>query len=195
MLNAAMADAGILAWEQKYDHDLWRPVVGIRKDDQPGIPTDKDANWLPLGAPRTNETGVKNHTPPFPAYPSGHATFGAAAFQITRLFYGVTADGPDNLANGLTFGSDELNGVSTDNHGVVREVHTRTFKDGLWGMIRENSLSRVFLGVHWVFDGFVPGPADSMDVSQKVGGVPLGLDIAGSIFNGSRAAGLKRSNV
>jgi vanadium chloroperoxidase len=28
-VNAAMGDAGILAWEQKYCHDFWRPVVGV----------------------------------------------------------------------------------------------------------------------------------------------------------------------
>ncbi len=33
-VNAAMADAGILAWEQKYCHDFWRPVVGIREHSQ-----------------------------------------------------------------------------------------------------------------------------------------------------------------
>ena len=31
----------------------------------------------------------KNFTLNFPTYPSGHMTFGAAAFHITRLFYGV----------------------------------------------------------------------------------------------------------
>jgi vanadium chloroperoxidase len=33
LVNVAMADAGILAWDQKYIHDLWRPVVGIREHD------------------------------------------------------------------------------------------------------------------------------------------------------------------
>jgi vanadium chloroperoxidase len=191
MVNVAMADAGILAWEQKYIHDLWRPVVGIRLDDQPGFPKDKDGNWLPLGAPKTNEPGKKNFTPPFPAYPSGHATFGAAAFQITRLFYGVTADGPDSLARGLTFVSEELNGVNTDNKGVVRPLVARTYPDGLWGMIQENSISRVFLGVHWVFDGYLPGPAASMNLAENIGGVPLGLRIAEDISRG----GLKKSSV
>jgi hypothetical protein len=103
LVNVAMADAGILAWDQKYIHDLWRPVVGIREHDTSmgpaGVGDDTDntidaesqPDWLPLGAPKTNETNKKNFTPPFPAYPSGHATFGAAAFHITRLFYG--ADG------------------------------------------------------------------------------------------------------
>jgi hypothetical protein len=61
-----------------------------------GNPIDNDADpfWLSLGAPATNEElaggkpAKKNFTPPFPAYPSGHATFGAAAFQSVRRFYG-----------------------------------------------------------------------------------------------------------
>jgi hypothetical protein len=96
LVNTAMVDAGILAWEQKYVHDLWRPVVGIREHDESMSPAgvgdnaiepDCQPDWLPLGAPSTNSAGKKNATPPFPAYPSGHATFGAAAFHITRLFY------------------------------------------------------------------------------------------------------------
>lgn len=194
LVNVAMADAGILSWEQKYIHDLWRPVMGIRLDTEPGSPQDKDASWLPLGAPKSNEPGKKNFTPSFPAYPSGHATFGAAAFQVTRRFYGVTADGPDQLATGA-FVSEELDGQTTDNTGTVRPLRPRSFPDGLWGMIRENSISRVFLGVHWNFDGYVPGPAKTMDLGQNIGGVVLGLHVANDIFNGARAAGLKKSHV
>src|ERR687898_3020043 len=100
LVNVAMGDAGILSWEQKYIHDLWRPVVGIRDHDPSMGPTgtaannivnDCDSGWLPLGAPASN-TSMKNFTPPFPAYPSGHATFGAAAFHITRRFYGKNAN-------------------------------------------------------------------------------------------------------
>lgn len=55
MVNAAMGDAGILAWEQKYIHNLWRPVVGIREHDQSmgasgtagnNISNDCDIHWL-----------------------------------------------------------------------------------------------------------------------------------------------------
>jgi len=28
LVNVAMGDAGILAWDQKYTHELWRPVLG-----------------------------------------------------------------------------------------------------------------------------------------------------------------------
>lgn len=203
LVNVAMADAGILAWEHKYERDVWRPVVGIRENDPcmgpagaPGqvVGDDTDPGWLPLGAPSTNEL-KKNFTPPFPAYPSGHATFGAAAFQVTRLFYGVTADGPDTLTAGLSFVSEELDGKSTDNTGAVRPRHVRSFADGLWQMIQENSISRVLLGVHWVFDGFLPAPDGSMDLSQNIGGVPLGLRIAEDIFGGGRSLGLKKSSV
>ncbi|MEJ7591430.1 MAG: hypothetical protein WKF77_07765 [Planctomycetaceae bacterium] len=135
LVNVAMADAGILAWEQKYIHEFWRPVVGIREHDKSmgpdamtgkdNVSNDCDPQWLPLGAPNTNSR-AKNFTPPFPAYPSGHATFGAAAFHITRLFYGQggrysTKDlGNDNLFDGLDFVSEELNGINTDNTGTVR---------------------------------------------------------------------------
>jgi len=70
-----MADAGILAWDQKYVHDFWRPVVGIREHDKStgpaatqadnNISNNCDTSWLPLGAPNSNRI-VKNFTPPFP---------------------------------------------------------------------------------------------------------------------------------
>lgn len=197
-VNVAMADAGILCWDQKYIHNLWRPVVGIREHDTSlgpaaaeadnNISDDSDLGWLPLGGPRTNRIG-KNFTPPFPAYPSGHATFGAAAFHVTRLFYGVPAGNhqPDDLFNGLDFVSDEFNGVSTDNRGTVRPRHRRNFPGGLWQMIEENGRSRVYLGVHWVFDAFAVKADNSPDLAKQVGGkfvggVPLGLQIAEDVF-------------
>lgn len=212
LVNVAMADAGILAWADKYKYDLWRPVLGIREHDTSmgpngtgnnNISNDCDTNWLPLGAPKTNEPpkdntpptpdelGKKNFTPPFPAYPSGHATFGAAAFQATRLFYGVTANGPDNLANGLSFVSEEFNGINVDNKGTVRPRHTRNFPGGLWQMIEENGRSRVYLGVHWVFDAFAKDGSGNPDLSRNMGGIRLGLDIANDIF----ATGMKKSTV
>jgi membrane-associated phospholipid phosphatase len=200
-VNAAMGDAGILAWEQKYCHDFWRPVVGIREHDRSFGPAarvpkeckgpvdaankiDEDADpfWLPLGAPSTN-TLVKNFTPPFPAYPSGHAAFGAAAFHITRLFYGIPKGDrkADDLFKDLAVVSEELNGGNRDNKGTVRPRHVRNFKGGLWDMIIENATSRVYLGVHWIFDAFAL-KGDKPDFGRNVGGVPLGLKIAEDIF-------------
>lgn len=198
-VNAAMADAAMLAWDQKYIHDLWRPVLGIREHDRSmgwvgadatdNPSDDADPEWLPYGAPRTNRIG-KNFTPPFPAYPSGHATFGAAAFHILRLFYGVPSGdrGPDDLCDGVTFVSDELNGRSSDHAGTVRPRHVRRFPRGLWQMIEENGRSRVYLGVHWVFDAFAVHADGTPDLDRTdaqgryFGGVPLGLQIAEDIF-------------
>jgi hypothetical protein len=213
LVNAAMGDAGILAWDQKYCHDFWRPVVGIREHDVSLGPSGTGNNnidnnshtlWLPLGAPATNsfnpvtQTMDKNFTPPFPAYPSGHATFGAAAFHMTRLFYdGVAAKNyaPDKLFDGLTFVSDEFNGVNADNKGTVRPKHVRNFPGGLWQMIEENGRSRVYLGVHWIFDAFAVTGNGTMDLAQNVGGVPLGLKIAEDIFAASKAANWRSSAI
>jgi vanadium chloroperoxidase len=216
-VNVAMADAGILAWDQKYIHDFWRPVVGIREHDAsfgPAAPqanndisNDADPQWRPLGAQNTNRIGSKNFTPNFPAYPSGHATFGAAAFHITRLFYGQggTLEGTggdllkkDTLFNGLDFVSDELNGISVDVRGTVRPRHRRNFPDGLWQMIIENGLSRVFLGVHWVFDAFLKDTVAAIKEKtggKYTGGVPLGLLIAEDVFNFGAGLAPKKSTV
>jgi vanadium chloroperoxidase len=208
LVNVAMADAAILAWDQKYIHDFWRPVVGIREHDTsmgPGMPVaddeiseESDPWWLPLGAPNTNRL-AKNFTPPFPAYPSGHATFGAAAFHIARLFYNeggryslgnLTAD---SLFSGLSFVSEECDGINTDNAGAARPRHVRAFPGGLWQMIEENGRSRVYLGVHWLFDAFVVDEDGHPDLTRKVygkpfGGVPLGLTIAEDIFDRIKSA-------
>jgi hypothetical protein len=121
-----------------------------------------DPFWLPLGSPRTNERR-KSFTPPFPAYPSGHATFGAAAFQVARLFYGWPPDQPVDIA--FEFVSAELDGKSTDRNGTSRTRHKRAF-DSLWHAIFENGLSRVFLGVHWV-DAFAAADVGNPDGSYK----------------------------
>ena len=212
LVNAALGDAGILAWREKYIHDFWRPVLGVREHDPsmgPAAPTPKDnidndcdPDWLPLGAPASNSyvsaTGRfdKNFTPPFPAYPSGHATFGAAALHMVRLFYGVPKGDckKDDIYKG-PFVSDEMNGVTQDNQGSVRPRHLRKFDDGLWQMIEENGFSRVYLGVHWFFDAFALKPNGKPDVKQNIGGVPLGLKIAEDIFMAGNGKAPKKSTV
>lgn len=205
LVNAAMGDAGILAWEQKYVHSLWRPVLGVREDDAsmgPAAPTpgstlsaDCDPSWLPLGAPASNSSD-RDFTPPFPAYPSGHATFGAAALHMVRLFYGVAPG--DRSADTLFAGhfvSDECNGATRDRSGTVRPRHARAFPRGLWQMIEENGFSRVWLGVHWSFDAFALDGAGLPDLSRNIGGVPLGLAIAEDIFAAGGGEAPRKSSV
>jgi hypothetical protein len=54
-LTAALADSAILTWNEKETYSFWRPITAIR--------ADVDASWSPLV-----------ETPPWPEYPSGHAT-------------------------------------------------------------------------------------------------------------------------
>ena len=152
LVNVAMADAGIAIWESKYHYKVWRPVTGIREADAGTGPTGLgDGNprtiaqpeFMPLGAPASNAMGP-NFTPPFPAYPSGHAGFGAALFQVLRRVYGT-----DGIA--FTFTSDELNGITLDNGGNPRPMAPRTFAS-LSQAEEENGQSRIYLGIHWSFD-------------------------------------------
>ncbi|MGQ7790935.1 phosphatase PAP2 family protein [Faunimonas sp. B44] len=194
LINVAMADAGIAAWWYKYHFQLWRPILGIREYDPSfwmigGSPTQTvgprcDPFWKPLGSPRTNEIGRPSFTPPFPAYPSGHATFAAAAFEMVRLFFEVTPEQADTIA--FDFVSDELDGRNIDPDGSVRSRHVRHYPNLLSAMF-ENSVSRVFLGVHWRFDGVGPDvetPAHILTDTSDLGGVPLGRKIAQAIYDG-----------
>jgi len=169
LVNVAMGDSGIACWDSKYAYAFWRPITGIRESDPGTGPTgagdgndatDGDTAWTPMGAPASNLTGP-NFTPPFPAYPSGHATFGGALFQTLRRFYGR-----DDI--GFTFVSDEFNGITAGNDGVVRELKPRSFASFSQAE-EENGQSRIYLGIHWSFD--------------KTEGIAMGREIADFVFD------------
>jgi hypothetical protein len=168
LVNVSLSDAGIVCWDSKYYYQFWRPVTGIRESDRGTGPTghgdgnsrtEGDPTYSPLGAPASNLQGP-NFTPPFPAYPSGHAVFGGALFQTLRNFYGT-----DNIA--FTFVSDELNGETRDNEGNPRPLLPRSFKT-LSQAEEENGQSRIYLGIHWSFD--------------KTEGIAQGRRVANQIF-------------
>lgn len=195
-MAVAMADAGIQAWHYKYStpHMLWRPVLGIRNAPAGVAGAVADPQWRPLGAPATNQTNPAQlaATPNFPSYPSGHATFGGAAFEVLRRFIRrhdaasqFTDEEEDNIA--FTFVSDEFDGVNTDlRTGKPRQRVARSYRS-LWQAIVENSESRIWLGVHWRFDGLsrqIGGNAPETGSPRRPGelgphgGVRLGMDIA-----------------
>jgi hypothetical protein len=62
-------------------------------------------------------------------------------------------------------------------------------------MIEENSRSRVYLGIHWVFDAFAIKNNGDPDLDRNIGGVPLGLEIAKDIFQAGSRKAPKKSTV
>jgi hypothetical protein len=86
LLNIAMGDAAICAWDAKYTFHFWRPVTAIAF-------AEPELHWASFIV-----------TPPFPDYVSGHSTFSGAAATVLPLFYG-TEDLP------FITGSDFLPGV------------------------------------------------------------------------------------
>ena len=162
LINIAQADAGIASWYSKYHYNYWRPVVAIRSGDEDGNElTAGDPTWMPLGAPASNESnGGNDFTPPFPAYTSGHATFGAATFRTLEHLYGAGYE--------FSLWSDELHGRTADSGGNHRNTAIRHFSSFAQAA-RENADSRIYLGIHWVFD------AD--------GGIAVGNNIADYAFD------------
>jgi hypothetical protein len=185
LCNIAMADAGIVCWEAKYRYQLWRPVIGIpnalyRPDPgwRPfGAPRTNptqfalggDAQRLTalsmLGGGERNWFGepVKDvlpyhracFTPNFPSYPSGHATFGSACFNVlkrVRAEHEPTRDAPGDIRNAGPFVSDELNGITIDNFRNEARPYLPITYTQIDQMIEDNNKSRVHLGVHWNFD-------------------------------------------
>ncbi|MER8388371.1 vanadium-dependent haloperoxidase [Mesorhizobium sp. M0166] len=163
LCNTAMADAAIAAWDSKFTHRYWRPVTGIRwpgmegdaKGDASNVP---DPTWEPLGSPNTDSKKA-NFTPPFPAYPSGHATFGGALFQVLRMIFKDTGDDTP-----FVLVSDEFNGK----HKGVNDAKPRRYLPLSFVALQdaefENAFSRVWLGVHWRQDG-----EDGIQLGNKVG--------------------------
>lgn len=80
LLNLALADAAIMAWDAKYHYGQWRPLTAIRTV----ISTSEnhlfsDPLWNPL-----------LETPPWPDYVSYRAALGATAAQMLIRMFGNT---------------------------------------------------------------------------------------------------------
>ena len=131
LIGMTQCDASISAWDNKFHYDIVRPESAIRvrapafQNPDPRVAVQP--GWLSYIP-----------TPEFPAYTSGHSTFGAAAAEMIALIYGR-----DDVA---------FSGRSPDEvlwpqlKGVTR--HWR----GLRHMAEENGMSRLYGGVHWSVD-------------------------------------------
>ena len=122
LLNVAMADAAIGAWEGKYYYVFWRPITAITLADTDDNPeTEPDPAWMPLLV-----------TPPFPEYPAGHPTLSSAAATVLARQFGWQTS--FNVISDSTF---------LPAAGVVRSF--TSFPSA----VAEVSNARVFGGIHF----------------------------------------------
>jgi hypothetical protein len=124
-IGIALHDAAVGCWNSKFYYNLQRPETYIKRLIDP--------TWEPnLENPNTGDKGI---SPSFPAYPSGHATFGAASAEVLASVFGYSYGMTDNCHRNRT----EFEG------------YPRTFSS-FYDMAQENAWSRVPLGVHYRMD-------------------------------------------
>jgi hypothetical protein len=162
MASVAQADAAIASWDVKYETDHWRPITAIRADadhDDDNPATEEDPTWVYLGAPGYNHAAADDDfTPPFPSYTSGHATMGGAIFKAVELFYGTNNFNAADMAFGADPVDTEYTLYSNEEGGGGSRDYVRFTQEGPLNVGTENSpegengMSRVYLGVHWLFD-------------------------------------------
>lgn len=125
ILNVALADAGISAWDSKYYYALWRPITAIREAGADGNPlTDADPAWLP-----------ELMTPAFPEYASAHSTFSGAGAEVLNRCLGT-----DNSAISI---------ASFDNPTAYRYYTSFT------QVADEAGISRIYGGIHYGFSNIL----------------------------------------
>ncbi|MGM5471353.1 vanadium-dependent haloperoxidase [Flavobacteriaceae bacterium LMO-SS05] len=120
LIHGAIADSYISIFESKRYYYTWRPIQAIQLANTDGNDhTVSDPNWKPLLT-----------TPPIGEYPSAHAISGATAGQIMFRYF-----------------DDKDNYVIHHNSGYLPGV-IRTYSS-ISDAIRENSLSRIYIGYHF----------------------------------------------
>ena len=139
LLNIALTDGYIGAWETKYHHKFWRPVTAIHEAATDGNPdTEADPDWLPLVV-----------TPPLPDHDSGHSVEGGAAAEVLRRFF--RTDDIDFKTCSLTLPDGQQ---CDDAVPVLRSYDSFTAAE------EENGESRILVGFHFrkaVEDGIAHG--------------------------------------
>jgi hypothetical protein len=122
LLGMAIFDAMVACFDSKYFYDYWRPVTAIRMGDtDANRQTEADSGWTPFV-----------FTPPFPSYPSGHASFGGAARHVLERVFGK--DG-----HAITLSTPEVPDVV---------LHYSSWKQ----ITDDIDDARIYGGVHFRFD-------------------------------------------
>ncbi len=119
LLHIAIADSYIAVFDSKIHFNYWRPISAIRTGGT-------DGNDDTIGDPNWDSVIA---TPPVGEYPSAHAISGAAAGGILINFLGKS-NIPFTTSSGYSPGT------------------TRSFTD-ITDAVRENSLSRIYIGYHF----------------------------------------------
>ena len=128
LLNMALADGYIGAFEAKNYYNFWRPVTAIQDGDVDGNPdTVGDPSWLPLVP-----------TPPITDYDSGHSVEGGAASEVLREFFGT-----DDIAFSTCSMTLPAGSTCADATPVLRSF--TSFSQAA----EENGLSRILVGFHF----------------------------------------------
>jgi hypothetical protein len=178
LINLAMADAGIACWEAKFrppgfrppgstsdpSYHIWRPFQGIPGAENDGNDeTEPVPDWRPRGRPQARDAQgnpVNNTTPNFPAYPSGHSSFGTASFGMLRKFFGRK---PFPFMLSSVEVPNKRSYVDTmDPQNPDNEITSWT------QAINENDVSRIVLGVHWRNDTMGTGRTLGQKVADYI---------------------------
>jgi hypothetical protein len=124
LVDLAMADAIITAWNTKKFYVVWRPSTAIQEGNNDGNSrTIGDSSWLPL---------IVN--PPYPDYSSGANNISSATLKAFALFFGTDR---------MTFS------VTTTNTGPTIQ-DTRTFNR--FSDARQEVVDgRIYEGIHFRF--------------------------------------------
>jgi hypothetical protein len=123
-MGLALSDNAVAVWNTKYTYNIERPVSTITRTIDP--------NWRPLlNNPIAKINGI---TPPFPAYPSGHSSFGAVGEIVC-----VNVMGDFGFTDFSHLGRTEF---------VSMPRYYKNFRQSA----EENAFSRIPLGVHFRMD-------------------------------------------
>jgi len=124
-MGLALNDFGVACWNSKFHYKVERPEHFIKREIDP--------NWEPILVNPIN--GARGLTPSFPAYPSGHSTFGGGGAVILTDVFGSSYEFTDNCHNERT----EFNGKSRSFNSFAEAGY-------------EDAISRIYLGVHFRMD-------------------------------------------